>query len=177
MPRITVVTGDLTEAPVDAIVNAANTSLLGGGGVDGAIHRRGGPSILEECKRLRSQRYPDGLPEGEAVATTAGELPARYVIHTVGPVYSRGEDRSELLVAAHRNSLAVAEQLALQSVAFPAISAGAFGWPLDSAAWIALFTVAAQPFGGEVRFVLFGDHPRQVFVETAERLGIPVGQP
>lgn len=177
MPRITVVTGDLTEAPVDAIVNAANTSLLGGGGVDGAIHRRGGPSILEECKRLRRERYPDGLPEGDAVATAAGELPARYVIHTVGPVYARGEDRSGLLVAAHRNTLAVADELAVDSVAFPAISAGAFGWPLDSAAWIALSTVAAQPYRGEVRFVLFGDHPHQVFTEVAERLGVSVGQP
>jgi len=110
MPRIVLVQGDITEQRVDAIVNAANPSLMGGGGVDGAIHRRGGPAILEECKRIRETRYPDGLPTGEAVATTAGELPARWVIHTVGPVYSKREDRSHLLAACHRNALRVADE-------------------------------------------------------------------
>src|SRR5678815_5554276 len=99
--RLAVVQGDITQQEVDAIVNAANSSLMGGGGVDGAIHRRGGPEILAECKRLRAERYPDGLPTGQAVATTAGRLPARWVIHTVGPVFSKSQDRSKLLASCH----------------------------------------------------------------------------
>ena len=109
--RIELVSGDITEQRVDAIVNAANSSLLGGGGVDGAIHRAGGPEILAECRRLRAEQYPDGLPPGQAVATTAGRLPARWVIHTVGPVWSETEDRSEALRACYRNSLRVAVEL------------------------------------------------------------------
>jgi len=154
--HITLVQGDITEQRVDAIVNAANSSLLGGGGVDGAIHRRGGPEILAECRRLRDTRYPDGLPTGQAVATTAGELPARWVIHTVGPVYSTREDRSHLLASCYTSSLAVADELGAATVAFPAISTGIFGWPMANAAEIALTAVRqAETSVQEVRFVLF----------------------
>ncbi|WP_020498083.1 O-acetyl-ADP-ribose deacetylase [Sciscionella marina] len=173
--RITIRTGDLTEQRVGAIVNAANSGLLGGGGVDGAIHRRGGPRILEECRELRAGRYRDGLPAGAAVATGAGELPAEYVIHTVGPVYSASIDRSAILIAAHHNSLTLAGELGVGSVAFPAISTGAFGWPLDSAARIALEAVTDHEFPGEVRFVLFGRSTEAVFAYTAARLGVAVG--
>ena len=110
------VRGDITEQHVDAVVNAANSSLLGGGGVDGAIHRRGGPEILAECKELRAGRYRDGLPTGDAVATTAGRLPARWVIHTVGPVWARREDRSALLESCYRRSLEVADELGADSL-------------------------------------------------------------
>lgn len=154
--EISLVQGDITEQQVDAVVNAANSSLLGGGGVDGAIHRRGGSAILAECQELRNGRYPDGLPTGEAVATTAGDLPARWVIHTVGPVYAKSEDRSELLASCYRRSLQVADELGAQTVAFPAVSAGVYGWPLDDAARIALRTVASAPTSvQEARFVLF----------------------
>jgi O-acetyl-ADP-ribose deacetylase len=154
--RIRLVRGDITEQAVDAVVNAANSSLLGGGGVDGAIHRRGGPAILAECRRLRETRYGRGLPVGEAVATTAGELPARWVIHTVGPVWSPSEDRSDLLRSCHVRSLAFADELDARTVAFPAISTGAFGWPVDSAARLAVGAVLGSTSAvEEVRFVLF----------------------
>ena len=158
IPRIILEEGDLTDTAVDAIVNAANSSLLGGGGVDGAIHRAGGPDILEECRRLRAGHYGRGLPTGQAVATTGGDLPARWVIHTVGPVHSRTEDRSALLADCHRNSLRVADELGARTVAFPAISTGIYGWPLADAARIALGTVAATECEvvDEVRFVLIG---------------------
>jgi O-acetyl-ADP-ribose deacetylase (regulator of RNase III) len=133
-PTIEVVLGDIIEQQVDAIVNAANSTLLGGGGVDGAIHRAGGPEILEECKRIRRERYPDGLPTGEAVATTAGRLAAGWVIHTVGPVYSRSTDPAHLLATCHTRSLRVADEIGAKSVAFPAISTGAFGYPVEEAA-------------------------------------------
>ena len=150
--------GDITEQEVDAVVNAANSTLLGGGGVDGAIHRRGGPEILAACRELRSTTLVDGLPPGQAVATTAGRLPARWVIHTVGPVYSPYEDRSAVLASAYRESLRVAEALEAESVAFPAISTGAYGWPLDDAARIAVAVVRAHTATtvAQVRFVLFG---------------------
>ncbi|MGW4803307.1 O-acetyl-ADP-ribose deacetylase [Kitasatospora sp. NPDC004272] len=158
MTQITLVQGDITEQQVDAVVNAANSSLLGGGGVDGAIHRKGGPEILAECRRLRASHYGKGLPTGRAVATTAGQLPARWVVHTVGPVY-RAEDypqRAELLASCYRESLRVAVGLGARTVAFPAVSAGIFGWPLVDAARIALGAVAATgPDLDEVRFVLF----------------------
>lgn len=155
---IVAVQGDITEQAVDAVVNAANSSLLGGGGVDGAIHSRGGPEILAACRELRSTSLPDGLPAGQAVATTAGRLPARWVIHTVGPVYSRSGDRSHVLASAYRESLRVAEELGAGSVAFPAVSAGVYGWPLDDAARIAVATVREHQARSvrEVRFVLFG---------------------
>ncbi|MFD8795102.1 O-acetyl-ADP-ribose deacetylase [Streptomyces vinaceus] len=136
MVRITLVHGDITAENADAIVNAANSSLLGGGGVDGAIHRRGGPEILDACRALRASQYGKGLPTGRAVATTAGRLPARWVIHTVGPVWSRDEDRSELLASCYRESLRVAAELGARTVAFPAISTGVFGWPMDDGARI-----------------------------------------
>ncbi|MEU4701689.1 O-acetyl-ADP-ribose deacetylase [Nonomuraea dietziae] len=155
--RITTVQGDITEQEVDAVVNAANSSLMGGGGVDGAIHRRGGPAILDECRALRASRYGSGLPTGQAVATTAGNLPARWVIHTVGPVHSRDEDRGALLASCYRESLKVADSLGAATVAFPAISAGIYGWPMDDAARVAVTTVrAASTSVEEVRFVLFG---------------------
>jgi O-acetyl-ADP-ribose deacetylase (regulator of RNase III) len=158
IPRITLQEGDITQVAADAIVNAANSSLLGGGGVDGAIHRAGGPQILEECRALRASHYGKGLPTGDAVATTAGDLPARWVIHTVGPVYAAAEDRSELLAACHRNALRVADEIGARTVAFPAISTGIFGWPLPDAARIAIGTVRETDCSvvREVRFVLFG---------------------
>lgn len=156
MVEIALVRGDITEQAVDAVVNAANSSLMGGGGVDGAIHRKGGPAILDECRKLRASRFGGGLPTGYAVATTAGELPAGAVIHTVGPVYSKSEDRSELLASCYRESLRVADELGARTVAFPAVSAGIYGWPMDDAARIAVRTVLGTPSQvREARFVLF----------------------
>ncbi|KAA9393366.1 O-acetyl-ADP-ribose deacetylase [Kocuria coralli] len=149
--------GDITRAQVDAVVNAANSSLMGGGGVDGAIHRRGGPSILEACRELRNSSLPDGLPTGRAVATTAGELPATWVIHTVGPVYSISEDRTELLVSCYRESLRAAVDVGATTVAFPAISAGIYGWPLEDATRVAVETVQEMidEVGERITEVLF----------------------
>jgi O-acetyl-ADP-ribose deacetylase len=164
IPRITFVQGDITDQVVDAIVNAANHSLLGGGGVDGAIHRRGGPVILAECQKLRQEKYPDGLPTGQAVATTAGRLAARWVIHTVGPTYAESKDKSPLLADCFRNSLAVADELGAASVAFPAISTGVYRWPIVDAARIALETVRASDTQvAEVRFVLFDRRGYEAF--------------
>ncbi|MGD8195404.1 O-acetyl-ADP-ribose deacetylase [Herbiconiux sp. P18] len=160
---ITIVRADITTMQADAIVNAANSSLLGGGGVDGAIHRRGGPEILAECRALRAGRYVDGLPAGDAVATTAGRLPARWVIHTVGPVYSRTDDRSAVLESAYRRSLEVAGELGAASVVFPAVSAGVYGWPHADAARIAISTVRASPYAGAVAFALFSADMVAVF--------------
>jgi O-acetyl-ADP-ribose deacetylase len=171
MPRITVVRGDITEQAVDAVVNAANSSLMGGGGVDGAIHRRGGPAILEECKRLRAERYPDGLPTGEAVATAGGDLSARWVIHTVGPVYAKREDRSGLLASCHVASLRVADELGAGTVAFPAISTGAYGYPLEEAASVAVGAVHGAGTGvREIRFVLFEEAAYRAFEGAAREL-------
>ena len=156
--QITLVQGDITRQQADAIVNAANSSLLGGGGVDGAIHRNGGPEILGACRGLRAEAYPDGLPAGQAVATTAGRLPATWVIHTVGPVYSPREDRSALLASCYASSLRVAAELGARTIVFPAVSAGIYGWPADDAARIAVTTVHAateHPTLTEARFVLF----------------------
>src|ERR1700722_16307524 len=162
--QITLVLGDITRQDADAIVNAANSSLLGGGGVDGAIHRHGGPAILAACRALRAEAYPDGLPTGQAVATTAGLLPATWVIHTVGPVYSPREDRSALLASCYAESLRVAAELGARTIAFPAVSAGIYGWPAADAARIAVTTVHAvtaahavteHPTLTEARFVLF----------------------
>jgi O-acetyl-ADP-ribose deacetylase (regulator of RNase III) len=156
---------------VDAIVNAANSSLMGGGGVDGAIHRKGGPAILAECRRIRARTYPEGLPPGQAVATTAGHLPARWVIHTVGPVYSPGEDRSPILKSCHVESLRLADQLGARCVSFPAISTGVYGYPLRLAAEVAIGAVAnADTRVEEVRFVLFDSEAYRVFeAELKER--------
>lgn len=154
--QLTAIRADITTLTVDAVVNAANSSLMGGGGVDGAIHRAGGPAILRECRELRDSRYPDGLPTGQAVVTTAGNLPARWVIHTVGPVFSKGEDRSALLADCYRNSLRVAEDVGARTVAFPAVSAGIYGWPMDDAARVAVQTVRDNVAGlEEVIFALF----------------------
>ncbi|MFD7874326.1 O-acetyl-ADP-ribose deacetylase [Streptomyces sp. NPDC059766] len=168
MTTITLVRGDITRQSVDAVVNAANSSLLGGGGVDGAIHRRGGPAILEDCRRLRASRYGKGLPTGQAVATTAGELDARWVIHTVGPVWSADEDRSALLASCYRESLRVADDLGARTVAFPAVSTGIYGWPMDDGARIAVETVrAADTSVEEVRFVLFDERAYEAFAAAA----------
>ncbi|MFF4359035.1 O-acetyl-ADP-ribose deacetylase [Streptomyces sp. NPDC001604] len=165
-PTITLAKGDITRESADAIVNAANSSLLGGGGVDGAIHRRGGPTILEECRKLRASQYGKGLPTGQAVATTAGDLDARWVIHTVGPVWSSTEDRSELLASCYRESLRVADELGARTVAFPAISTGVYRWPMEDAARIAVETVRDTPTGvEEVRFVLFDDRAYEAFAK------------
>ncbi|MFE5126018.1 O-acetyl-ADP-ribose deacetylase [Streptomyces sp. NPDC056669] len=167
MTNITLALGDITEQNVDAVVNAANSSLLGGGGVDGAIHRRGGSDILDECRDLRASRYGKGLPAGQAVATTAGRLPARWVIHTVGPVFSTTEDRSATLASCYREALRVADELGALTVAFPAVSTGAYRWPLDEAARIALAAVRdADTAVTEARFVLFDQRAYDAF-ETA----------
>ncbi|MFI9077177.1 O-acetyl-ADP-ribose deacetylase [Streptomyces sioyaensis] len=165
---LTLVQGDITEQAVDAVVNAANSSLLGGGGVDGAIHRRGGPEILDECRALRDRHYGGGLPTGQAVATTAGRLPARWVVHTVGPVYAKSEDRSDLLASCYRASLQVAGELGARTVAFPAISTGIYGWPLADGARTAVATVRAAVDAvpdafDEIRFVVFDESAREAY--------------
>jgi O-acetyl-ADP-ribose deacetylase (regulator of RNase III) len=151
--QLELVHGDITEQRVDAIVNAANASLFGGGGVDGAIHRRGGKAVLSDCRRIRDTMYPDGLPPGQAVATTAGKLAAKWVIHTVGPVYGRGD--GETLRSCYRESLRIARELGAQSIAFPLISAGAFGWPADDAIQQAVDMIRSAPGDGVARLVLF----------------------
>ncbi|MFJ5272317.1 O-acetyl-ADP-ribose deacetylase [Streptomyces sp. NPDC088358] len=164
MTVITLVRGDITGQSVDAIVNAANSSLLGGGGVDGAIHRRGGPAILADCRRLRASHYGKGLATGKAVATTAGDLDARWVIHTVGPVFSGTEDRSHLLASCYHESLRVADELGARTVAFPAVSAGVYGWPMEDAARVAVRTVRdTEAAVEEVRFVLFDERAYEAF--------------
>jgi len=169
--RIEAVLGDITEQEVDAVVNAANSTLMGGGGVDGAIHRRGGPSVLAACQEVRRSAWPQGLPAGEAVATGAGDLPARWVIHTVGPVYDRVHDRSEILASAYRRSIEVADELGADSVAFPAISTGAYGWPMDDAAAIAVAAVRAVAARvGLVRFVLLSPTPLKIFERALRAL-------
>jgi len=170
--RIELVRGDITDQKVDAIVNAANSMLLGGGGVDGAIHRKGGPQILQECKQLRLERYPDGLPTGAAVATTGGRLPATWVIHTVGPVFSASADPAGELAACHRNALRVADEVGARSVAFPAISTGAFGYPPEKAAPVAVRAVRDAPTKVElVRFVVFDRSAYQVFERELQAYG------
>jgi len=164
------VQGDITDQDVDVVVNAANSSLLGGGGVDGAIHARGGPEILAECRALRATALPDGLPAGKAVATTAGRLKARWVVHTVGPVHSTRENRTPDLAGAYRESLRVADELGARTIAFPAISAGAYGWPLDDAARVAVTTVLDTPTAvQEVRFVLFSAVSYEAFNSALQR--------
>src|SRR5262245_58947139 len=165
--RIELVQGDITEQQVDAIVNAANSSLLGGGGVDGAIHGRGGPAILAECRTLRLTSHPDGLPTGHAVATTAGRLAATWVIHTVGPVYDEDRDQTQLLRSCYTSALAVADELGASVVAFPLISAGIFGWPLEDAVTQALAAIrGAATMVAEARLILYG---RSAY-ETAQRV-------
>lgn len=174
--RLIVVQGDITEMKVDAIVNAANSSLLGGGGVDGAIHRRGGPEILAACRRIRRDTYPDGMPAGNAVITTAGRLPSDWVIHTVGPVWSGGANgEPEVLANAYGSSLHLATEHSLQTVAFPAISTGVYGYPRGPAARTAFITIrehlASHALPATVYVVFFSDDDRRVFVETIASLG------
>jgi O-acetyl-ADP-ribose deacetylase (regulator of RNase III) len=159
------VRGDITTLDVDVIVNAANPGLLGGGGVDGAIHRAGGPAILEECRAIAARLAGRRFPRGQAVATTAGRLPARWVVHTAGPVWSATEDRSAVLRSCYTESLRVADGLGARSVAFPAISAGVYGWPIDDAARQAVAGVRAATVQhvAEVRFVLFDDRALAAF--------------
>jgi len=169
--RLVVKVGDITREEVDAIVNAANRSLLGGGGVDGAIHRAGGPEILAACKELRATRYPHGLPVGQAVITPGGKLPARHVIHTVGPVYGHhnGEE-AQLLSSCYENSLALAAENALATIAFPAISTGIYGYPREEAA--AVVNEALQralrrhEAIGEVRLVFFSQDDARIFLQS-----------
>jgi O-acetyl-ADP-ribose deacetylase (regulator of RNase III) len=169
---IVLVLGDITTAEVDAVVNAANHTMLGGGGVDGAIHRAAGPRLLEACRRVRKTTLRDGLPTGDAVATTAGDLPARWVIHTVGPTWAKTIDKSGLLASCHTRSLAVADEIGARTVAFPAISTGAYRWPMDDAARIALATVGeATTEVEEVRFVLRDQRAYDVFAAELERRG------
>lgn len=169
--RVVVKVGDITKEKVDAVVNAANSTLMGGGGVDGAIHRAGGPEILKECKEIRRVQYPDGLPTGQAVITTAGKMSAKHVIHTVGPVYGRGgKDKAELLAACYRNSLSLAAEKGLKTIAFPAISTGIYGYPLDEAANVS--SAAIENFLQtntsirEVRLVFFSPSDADAFLKN-----------
>ncbi|MDE0226880.1 MAG: O-acetyl-ADP-ribose deacetylase [Gammaproteobacteria bacterium] len=167
--RVTITLGDITREAVDAVVNAANGSLMGGGGVDGAIHRAGGPGILAACKEIRATHYPDGLPTGEAVITTAGRMPARYVIHTVGPVYRGGNSgEAEQLASCYRNALRIAGERGLATVAFPAISTGVYGYPTDEAAAVSSQAIEraldAHPSIREVRLVFFQESDAETFL-------------
>jgi O-acetyl-ADP-ribose deacetylase (regulator of RNase III) len=172
---VRLVRGDITEMDTDAIVNAANSSLMGGGGVGGAIHRRGGPKILEECKRIRATEWPQGLPKGKAVITSAGNLKARHVIHTVGPVW-RGGNRGEpeLLAQAYQNSLRLAVAKGLKTVSFPSISTGAYGYPIEDACYVALEAVKEflekEDNLDEVFFVLFSEHALEVYADRARKV-------
>jgi O-acetyl-ADP-ribose deacetylase (regulator of RNase III) len=171
--RISLVRGDITEMETDAIVNAANSSLLGGGGVDGAIHRKGGLKILEECKRIRATEWPKGLPTGKAVVTSGGNLKARYVIHTVGPIWQGGISGEPVLLAdAYRNSLRLAVSIRLRTVAFPSISTGAYGYPIMDASRVAFRTVKefleTEDDLEEVVFVLFSEHDLKVYSDAAD---------
>lgn len=170
--RVEVRTGDITGLPVDAVVNAANSTLLGGGGVDGAIHRRGGQEILRACRELRETHYPQGLPAGEAVLTTAGKLPAKFVIHTVGPVWGRDQQAETLLASCYKKSIAIAASHALGSVAFPAISTGAYGYPKDAAAAVASAAITealAQNDAIErVSLVFFSAADRDLFIANQQ---------
>lgn len=167
--RVRLLVGDLTEQAVDAIVNAANSSLLGGGGVDGAIHRAGGPAILEACRALRQSDWPEGLPTGQVAITTGGKLPAPYVIHTVGPIYGQhaGEEAA-LLAACYRNALELATRLGLKRIAFPAISTGVYGYPPELAARVVPQTLnevlAAGLAVDEIRLVFFNAQQLTSFV-------------
>ncbi len=167
--------GDITDIEADAIVNAANSSLMGGGGVDGAIHRKGGPKILEECKRIRETEWPDGLPTGKAVITSGGNLKAKYVIHTVGPVWLGGfHVEAELLKQAYKNSLKLAVAKGLKTIAFPSISTGAYRYPVEDASQIAVGTVKdfleKEDKLERVVFVLFSENDYQVYLQTAKSI-------
>jgi O-acetyl-ADP-ribose deacetylase (regulator of RNase III) len=173
--KICLVQGDITDQNTDAIVNAANSTLMGGGGVDGAIHRKGGPKILEECKQIRATEWPDGLPTGKAVITSGGDLKARHVIHTVGPVWRGGiYGEPELLAEAYLNSLRLAVSKGLESIAFPSISTGAYGYSIEKASGIALTTVKGflekEDKLDRVIFVLFTKHDLEVYTQAAKEI-------
>ena len=165
--RVIVSTGDITALAVDVIVNAANAALMGGGGVDGEIHRRGGPAIPAACSELRRTRYPDGLPVGEAVLTTAGNLPARFVVHTVGPIWGADEPAAKLLASCYRKAIELADAQGLQSISFPAISTGAYGYPKDRAAAVVSRAIAEALDNAHsvrrVHLVFFYDGDRATF--------------
>jgi O-acetyl-ADP-ribose deacetylase len=168
--RVTVTVGDITQQDVDAVVNAANSSLLGGGGVDGAIHRRGGPQILEECREIRRTRFPSGLPTGEAVITSGGRLKARHVIHTVGPIMGHAAgSEADLLAASYRNCLSLAVENNLLTIAFPSISTGAFGYPREEAAEVSSKAIAeflsTDTVLAEVRLVFFSQGDANFFLK------------
>ena len=172
--RLKIITGDITRLEVDAVVNAANSSLYGGGGVDGAIHRAGGPAILEECRDIRAHRYPEGLPPGRAVLTQAGDMPARYVIHTVGPIWHGGNtDEREVLSDAYRNSLQLATETGIKTIAFPAISTGIYGFPKKIAAVIAVETITEHlkknSLPREVTLVFFSENDMDSFTAAVEK--------
>jgi O-acetyl-ADP-ribose deacetylase (regulator of RNase III) len=172
---VQLIKGDITTVDADAIVNAANSSLLGGGGVDGAIHHKGGPAIMEECKAIRQKIWPEGLPTGKAVITSGGKLKAKYVIHTVGPVWHGGKRKeAELLREAYMNSLQLAASKGLRTIAFPSISTGAYGYPVEKASRVALETVKdfieKEATLDKVVFVLFSDEIFKVYQQTAEKL-------
>lgn len=169
---VRIIRGDITEMSTDAIVNAANSSLMGGGGVDGAIHRKGGPVILEECKRIRTELWPHGLPTGKAVMTSGGNLKAKHVIHTVGPIWhggNRGE--AESLREAYTNSLKSATMNRLRSISFPSISAGTYGYPVQEASRVALKAIRAfletEDKISEVTLVLFSEDDLKIYLEVA----------
>lgn len=172
MDKIIIKIGDITKENVCAIVNAANSSLMGGGGVDGAIHRAGGAQILEACRKIRQEQYPNGLPTGEAVATTGGILKAKYVIHTVGPVYHQcGESCADLLASCYTNALKRAAELGCKEIAFPAISTGIYGYPKEKAASIAYETVKdflEKRDDMKVNFVFHNDEDKNIFVKTIQ---------
>lgn len=172
---VELIKGDITDVEADAIVNAANSTLLGGGGVDGAIHQKGGAKILEECKLIRETEWPDGLPTGKAVMTSGGNLKAKYVIHTVGPIWLGGfHVEAELLKQAHRNTLKLAASKGLRTIAFPSISTGSYGYPVEEASRIALATVKSFLENDDklekVTFVLFSDKVYEVYLKTAESI-------
>lgn len=173
--KVVVYVGDITKEDADAIVNAANSSLMGGGGVDGAIHKAGGPQILEECKIIRKTKYPEGLPTGKAIETKAGNLKTKFVIHTVGPVWYGGKKNEEsLLKNAYLNSLKVAEKLGLKSIAFPAISTGVYGFPKEKAAVIVSRTLKeyfSKPDSKKlslIKLVFYSEKDYNIFISNQE---------
>ncbi|MDH5806865.1 MAG: O-acetyl-ADP-ribose deacetylase [Candidatus Methanomethylicaceae archaeon] len=173
--KIIIIKGDITEMNTDAIVNSANPSLMGGGGVDGAIHKKGGPKILEECKLIREREYPQGLPTGKAVITSGGNLKAKYVIHTVGPIWRGGMYNEEkLLSEAYYNSLKLAISKGIKSIAFPSISTGAYGYPIEKASIVALRTIKEflekEDFIEKVIIVLFNEKDYEVYKESAMKI-------
>jgi len=173
--KIKMVQGDITDQETEAIVNAANPTLMGGGGVDGAIHRKGGSKILEECKKIRKTEWPEGLPTGKAVITSGGKLKAQYVIHTVGPIWRGGNrDEPRLLSDAYRNSLELAVSKGLKTIAFPSISTGAYGYPVEKASRIALKTVKSfleeRDSLEEVRFVLFSNSDFKTYRDAIKEI-------